>query len=516
MFCPTFLLQKFDTCQIFVYICDYFCFDDGVKGHNDIKSVYILALENKYFYLAFLFVALSRDLLLPFFVVQYYGIYKEVFPFMKTFHGGKHIPDCKSLCDSKPIEVMPAMSDYYVCLSQHIGKPAVLCVEKGQSVSEGQLIATADGVVSANVHSPICGEIVDVVKRKNSNGAMCDYVHIHADGRTDVVTMPPLTNPTPDQIVERIAQAGIVGMGGAGFPTAVKLKPRDAVDVLVVNAAECEPYLNCDNRLMIERAEKFVYGVRLVAEACGVQQVFVGLESNKQEAYAALMSIDGVVSDDVPHKANDVVVSLLKPKYPQGAEKMLIYAVTGRKVPTGALPASVGCIVVNVATCFAVYDAVVNGRPLYKRIMTLSGDGVVTPKNVEVRMGTVLKDILTFCDGLKDDTVKLVFGGPMMGKTLVDTDIPTTKTDGGFLALTERSASSMLPTPCIRCGRCVEVCPMHLSPLYIDFYATVGDVDNAVKYGALDCFECGSCAYVCPAKRPLVQSVRLTKAKAKR
>lgn len=435
---------------------------------------------------------------------------------MKTFSGGRHIPDFKSLTERKSIEIMPAMSDYYVCLSQHIGKPAELVVNVGDTVSEGQLIARANGVVSANIHSPICGEVVGIEKRKNAIGALCDYVHIHADGRTEVIAMQPLVDPTPDEIKTRIAEAGIVGMGGAGFPTAVKLSPRENVDVLVINAAECEPYLNCDNRLIVERAEKFVYGVRLIAAACGVQHVYIGLEANKQEAYAALMNIDGVVSDDQPAKENDVVVTLLKPKYPQGAEKMLIYAVTGRKVPTGALPSSVGCIVANVATAYAVYDAVVNGKPLYKRVMTLSGDGVKNPKNVEVRIGTPLKDILEFCDGLSDDTIKLIFGGPMMGRSLVDTDIPTSKTDGGFLALTAKTANTMLPTPCIRCGRCVNVCPMKLSPLFIDFYATVGDFDNAVKYGALNCFECGSCAYVCPAKRPIVQSVRLTKMKAKR
>ena len=435
---------------------------------------------------------------------------------MKTFRGGKHIPDCKDLCAAKAIEAMPAMSDYYVSLSQHIGKPAEPIVAVGDTVTEGQLVAKAAGVVSANIHSPICGEVKGIVKRKNSLGATCDYLHIHADGRTDIATMPALTDPTGDEIIARIAEAGIVGMGGAGFPAAVKLSPREPVDVLVVNAAECEPYLNCDNRLMVERAEQFIYGVRLVATACGVQQVFVGLEANKQEAYAALMNVDGVVADNCPRKDNDVVVTLLKPKYPQGAEKMLIYATTGRKVPTGALPSAVGCVVVNVATCYAVYDAVVNGHALYKRVMTLSGDGVKNPKNVEVRMGTLLRDILEFCDGVTDDTVKLVMGGPMMGRSLVDTDIPVTKTDGGFLALTDKTANGLLPTPCIRCGRCVNVCPMKLSPLFIDFYAKAGDFDNAVKYGALNCFECGSCAYVCPAKRPIVQSVRLTKQKAKR
>ena len=434
---------------------------------------------------------------------------------MKTFKGGRHIPDNKHLTENVAIELMPIVPDYYVCLSQHIGKPASLCVEIGDTVYEGQLIAKADGFISANVHSPVCGTIVEVVKRKNAQGRVVDYVHIKSNGDQTVQTLEPLANPTREQIVERIAQAGIVGMGGAGFPTAVKVQPKDPVDTLIINAAECEPYLNCDNRIMIERTKEFVEGVRLLATACGVQNVYIGIEENKPEAYAALVALDGVVTEKGPITPGDIVVVNLKAKYPQGAEKTLIYACTKRKVPTGGLPAAVGCIVNNVATAYAVWDAVVNGRPLYKRVMTLSGRGIRRPMNIEVRVGTPLASIVEMCDNITDDTVKLVMGGPMMGFTLADLDVTTTKTDSGFLALTDKEASTLLPTPCIRCGRCVDICPMQLTPLMIDFYATVGDFKNALKYGAMNCFECGSCAYVCPAKRPLVQSIRLTKAKAK-
>ncbi|MBQ9125475.1 MAG: electron transport complex subunit RsxC [Clostridia bacterium] len=434
---------------------------------------------------------------------------------MKTFKGGRHIPDNKHLTKNVAIELMPIVPDYYVCLSQHIGKPASLYVEIGDTVCEGQLIAKADGFISANVHSPVCGTIVEVVKRKNAQGRVVDYVHIKSNGDQTVQTLEPLANPTREQIVERIAQAGIVGMGGAGFPTAVKVQPKDPVDTLIINAAECEPYLNCDNRIMIERTKEFVEGVRLLATACGVQNVYIGIEENKPEAYAALVALDGVVTEKGPITPGDIVVVNLKAKYPQGAEKTLIYACTKRKVPTGGLPAAVGCIVNNVATAYAVWDAVVNGRPLYKRVMTLSGRGIRRPMNIEVRVGTPLASIVEMCDNITDDTVKLVMGGPMMGFTLADLDVTTTKTDSGFLALTDKEASTLLPTPCIRCGRCVDICPMQLTPLMIDFYATVGDFKNALKYGAMNCFECGSCAYVCPAKRPLVQSIRLTKAKAK-
>lgn len=434
---------------------------------------------------------------------------------MKTFRGGVHVPDNKSLTATVGIEQMPSVTDYYVSLSQHIGKPAEIVVKVGDVVSEGQLIAKASGFVSANIHSPICGEIVGVEKRKNAQSALVDYVHIKANGEQKVALMPKLDNPTPEQIVERVAEAGIVGMGGAGFPTSVKIQPKDPVDTLIINAAECEPYLNCDNRLMIERAEQFIAGVKLLAKACKVNNVYVGLEANKMEAYAALVALDGVVGEDMPKNDGDIVVVLLKKKYPQGAEKTLIKACVNREVPVGGLPSAVGCIVNNVSTAYATYDAVVNGVPLYKRLMTVSGRGVKTPKNIEVRIGTPLSAIVEFCGGLTDDTIKLVSGGPMMGFSLSNLEVATTKTDSGFLALTDKEASTVLPTACINCGRCANVCPMKLMPMYIDFYATVGDYDSAVKYGAMNCFECGTCAYVCPAKRPIVQSVRLTKQKMK-
>ena len=439
---------------------------------------------------------------------------------MKTFSGGFHVPDNKELCASVAIEQMPLVAEYFVSLSQHIGKPAEPVVAAGDVVIEGQLIAKASSFVSANIHSPVCGEVVGVVKRRNAQGAMVDYIHIKPNGKTDKATMKPLTDPTPEQIVQRVAEAGIVGMGGAGFPTAVKLQPQDKVDTLIINAAECEPYLNCDNRLMIERTKEFIEGVRLIAKAIGVANVYIGLEENKMEAYNALIALDGVVGDkckdDLANKKDgDIVVTLLKKKYPQGAEKTLIKACVNRKVPVGGLPSAVGCIVNNVGTAYAVWDAVVNGNPLYKRLMTVSGRGIHTPKNIEVNIGTPISAIVEFCDKLTDDTVKIVSGGPMMGFTLQNLDVCTTKTDSGLLALTDKEASTILPTPCINCGKCAEVCPMKLMPMYIDFYATCGDTANAVKYGAANCFECGTCAYVCPAKRPIVQSVRLTKMKMK-
>ena len=429
------------------------------------------------------------------------------------------MPDNKALTDNVSVEAMPNVTDYYVSLSQHIGKPAEPVVNVGDEVVEGQLIAKASSFVSANIHSPVCGQVVEIVKRRNAQGATVDYVHIKSNGKQDKFTLPPLSDPTPQQIVQRVADAGIVGMGGAGFPTAVKLQPKDAVDSLIINAAECEPYLNCDNRLMIERTNEFIAGVRLIAKAIGVSNIYIGIEANKMEAYNALVALDGVIGDSKKELADkrdgDIVVVLLKKKYPQGAEKTLIKACVNRDVPVGGLPSAVGCIVDNVGTAYAVYDAVVNGRPLYRRLMTVTGRGITTPKNIEVAVGTPLTAIVDFCNGITDNTVKLISGGPMMGFSLADLDVCTTKTDSGLLALTDKEASMVLPTPCINCGRCASVCPMRLMPMYIDFYTTVGDTDNAVKYGAANCFECGTCAYVCPAKRPIVQSVRLTKMRMK-
>lgn len=434
-------------------------------------------------------------------VVQTQLFLGGVFAFMKTFKGGVHAPDNKALTAQCPIEQMPLVPDYYVALSQHIGKPAEAVVAAGEKVAEGQLIAKATGKVSANIFSPVSGEVVGIEQIVNAKGGKGDYIHIKSDGEQRVVTLSALENPTAEQIVQRIEEAGIVGMGGAGFATAVKAQPAKPVDTLIINAAECEPYLNCDNRLMIERTEQVIAGTRLLAKALSVSNVIIGIEANKMEAYNKLVGHEGIT------------VGLLKKKYPQGAEKSLIYACTKRKVPCGGLPMDVGVVVNNVGTVYAIWDAVVNGRPLYKRVLTVSGRGVAEPKNLEVRVGTPLASVLEFCGGISENTVKLISGGPMMGFALTGTDLYTTKTDSGFLALTDKEASTLLPTPCINCGRCATVCPMKLMPMYIDFYTTVGDYASSVKYGAMNCIECGTCAYVCPAKRPIVQSVRLTKMK---
>ena len=398
---------------------------------------------------------------------------------------------------------MPFVNDYFVGLSQHIGMPADLLVQKGDHVDEGQLIAKAGGFVSANIFAPVSGEIVGVERRKNNLGIQTDYVHIKR-GEGKILTLPPIDRENSKEIQQRISEAGIVGLGGAGFPTHVKILPQKPVDTLIVNAVECEPYLNCDNRLLIEYTREVTEGAKLIAKSVGsIGRIIVGIEENKPRAYELLK------------KQTDIEVILLKNKYPQGAEKQLIFACTKRRVPTKGLPMQVGIIVQNVATCFAVYQAVVLNRPLYSRVMTISGLGVNNPKNLLVRNGTPYKDILAFCGGIKENTQKLIAGGPMMGVALSNHDGVTSKTDSGLLALLPEEANVIQPSPCINCARCARVCPMNLMPMYIDFYTLAGDYQSAIKYGVEHCIECGCCAYSCPAKRTIVQSVKLCKAKLK-
>lgn len=416
----------------------------------------------------------------------------------KTYNRGVHPNDKKTLCQNAVIEQMPPCSDYFISLSQHIGAPAACIVAAGESVAQGQLIAQAAGKVSANIFSPVSGQIVEIVKKSTQNGGIADFIHIKAEGDR-VVHLPEIAEITPQSILARITEAGIVGLGGAGFPASIKDAPAKPVDTLLINAAECEPYLNCDNRLLIEHTDEVIKGINLLATALGVKNVLVGIEDNKMEAYEKLVS-------------GGMSVQLLGKKYPQGAEKVLIYSCLGRKVANkGGLPMDVGVVVHNVATAYAVFDAVINGNPLYKRVITVSGDGVVCPKNLWVLNGTPHSEIFAFCGGVSDDTVKYISGGPMMGLPLQDTNCFTTKAESGLLALTAREINVLQPSACINCGRCARVCPMHLMPMYIDLYTIAGNTEKAVKYGALDCFECGACSFICPAKRWLVQSVRLTK-----
>ena len=414
---------------------------------------------------------------------------------------GAHTPHDKATAASKPIP-MPLPAQVRILMSQHIGAPAKALVKKGDEVFVGTKIGEAGGFVSANIHSSVSGTVAAVEPFRLSNGRMCDSVVIKTDGKQTVdpaVKAPEVTDKA--SFLAAVRECGLVGLGGAGFPTDVKLQPKQSVDTLLINAAECEPYLTCDYRVMLDRTEEFVKGVKILSSCLGVARTVIGIEENKMEAYEKLRAFDGFE------------LILLEKKYPQGGEKQLIYACCGRVVPAKALPMDVGVVVQNVATALAVYEAVEKGKPLYERVVTVSGKGVAEPKNLLVKTGTLFEEALDFCGGISEDTQKLIAGGPMMGTSLYDATGVFTKTDSGLLALTGEEANVSQPSNCISCGACARACPMNLMPMYIDFYALAGDFKTSEKYGTNHCIECGCCANVCPAKRPLVQSIRLAKAK---
>lgn len=417
-----------------------------------------------------------------------------------TFERGVHIPDNKDLSKDKAIEIMPVPERVYISLAQHIGKPAVATVSVGDTVRRGQLIGKADGFISANIFSSVSGA-VEEIKTIALSGGKQTFVIIRSDGKDEEILLDPIDTTNPEQIVERVGEAGLVGLGGAGFPTHVKITPPNPVDILLINGAECEPYLTCDHRIMIECADQFVEGARLMSVALKGAKIVIGIEENKPDAIELLSKYDGIT------------VVPLKKKYPQGSEKQLIYACTKRKVGTGKLPSTTGVCVMNVQTVKQAYEAIILNKPLYERVMTVTGRGIKEPKNLLVKNGTPYKEIIEFCGGLKDDARKVVAGGPMMGKVLPDLNGYMRKTDSGLLVLSGDETNELNPTPCISCGRCAKACPMHLMPMYIELFTQSGDYERANYYGAMNCFECGTCSYVCPAKRDLVGSVQLCKQK---
>jgi len=419
----------------------------------------------------------------------------------KNYPYGIHVKDMKELCSNSPIEVMPSPDTVYLCMSQHIGAPANPVVAVGDKVKKGQLVGEASGPVSANVYSSICGEVVAIEDIVNGLGQKQKYVVVKNDGSNEEVLFPEIENRLPPALIERIRLAGIVGLGGAGFPTAVKLTPKSQLDCLIINGAECEPYLNCDYRLMLERTDDIYKGIKYVAKALNVKNIILGIEENKPKAIEAFKIYE------------DLDVVILKKQYPMGSEKHLIYCTTGRKVPVGKMPFDVGVCVQNIKTMIACYEAIDLNKPLTETVMTVSGYGINTPKNIKLALGTPFTDVTDFCGGMKDGAIKLVAGGPMMGKALVGLNHYSRKTDSGLLVLVDGETNVSQPTNCINCAKCAKNCPMRLMPMYIESYALAGDFVNAKKYGAMNCLECGSCAYNCPAKRSLVQSISMAKNK---
>ena len=418
------------------------------------------------------------------------------------FFRGVRLAGHKSRTRDLPIEPF-SPAEVAVPLSRHLGAPAVPLVQTGDRVRKGQTIGALAGKISANVHASVSGTVKAVEERPDGRGGTMPCVVIAADGSKEEAFLLPLADLTPRAIVERIEACGIIGMGGAGFPTHIKLSPSVPVDTLIFNGAECEPYLTCDDALMRDRTDAVVRGAKYMAQALGVGRILVAIEKNKPEAIAAFA-------------ATELAVVPLKKQYPMGAEKQLIYCCTKRKVPLGKLPADAGVIVQNVATAFAVCEAVEQGKPLIERVVTVTGEGVRTPKNLLCPVGTPLSALAEAC-GADDNTVKLVEGGPMTGAALTGTQAVVTKTTGGFLFLSAKETSVYDPTPCINCGRCADVCPMKLLPMQTEFYTDAKEYDSAEKYGGvLACIECGACSYVCPAHRPLAQAIKTAKAELRR
>lgn len=422
----------------------------------------------------------------------------------KTFKKGIHVPHNKQTCGSVLFE-LDAPELIAVPVSQHIGKPATPTVAVGDEVKAGSLIARADGYVSADIFSSVSGTVKAIEARRTPTGGKCAHIVIQNDGRYEESLLPDIGEITRESLIDRIKAAGLVGMGGAGFPSHVKYSPKTPVDVFIINAAECEPYITCDHRLLTEHADKVVRGAAYLAKTLGLDTVCFGVEDNKLDAIEILRGMGEACGVRIQ-------VVALESKYPQGAEKQLIYACTGRKVPIGKLPADIGAVVGNVHTALALCEAVEENRPLYRRALTVSG-AVKTPANMWVRIGTPYSYCVDKCGGISEDCVKIISGGPMMGFALDTLDYPVTKTSGSILALDKAHANTNKPEPCINCAKCASVCPMNLMPMYIDAYTLRGDYAAAKRYGAQNCIECGCCAYTCPAKRPIVQSVRLCKSK---
>lgn len=419
----------------------------------------------------------------------------------RLYFGGVHPKGAKALSENAPTEALPPPEVVAISTAQSLGKPAVPVVETGQTVKEGELIARADGPISSDVFASVAGTVTEIKEETGANGANEKFVFIKQNGSGEKSYFNPLpADADGEQIKARIKECGIVGLGGAGFPAAVKVSPRTPVDTLILNGAECEPYLTCDHRLMLEHTDEIARGARYVARALGVQKIIIGIEANKPECIKAF------------EKFEDIQPVILKKQYPMGGEKQLIYVTTGRRVGMGKLPADCGVVVQNVATAFAVCEAVELGKPLYERVLTVSGKAVKNPKNLKVRVGTPIRYIVDYCGGELVNPKKVIQGGPMTGVALSTYDVYTHKTTSGVLLLDASEAAAEEPTPCLNCGKCADVCPMHLMPMNTAFYSSAGDFEAAAKYGnVLSCIECGACEYICPAKRPLIQAIRKTK-----
>ena len=419
-----------------------------------------------------------------------------------TFVGGVHPYGGKELTMDKPIKPVLPKGDLVYPLSQHIGAPAKPVVAVGDSVLTGQMIAEAGGFVSAPIYATVSGKVKAIEPRRLATGGMCQSIIIENDGKYDAVEMKPgkpYEEMSAQDKIEAVRNAGIVGMGGAGFPTAVKFAPKEPEKIEYV-IAECEPYLTSDYRRMIEDPEQLIGGLKIAVSIFPNARGILAVEDNKPEAIAKL--------EELTRDEDKITVKALQTKYPQGGERMIIHACTGRDINSRMLPADVGCIVDNVDTLCAVYRAVMRGEPLMERIVTITGDAITDPCNYRVRIGTNYKELIDAAGGFVKEPAKIISGGPMMGFAVFDLDVPTTKTASAMTCLTEDVVAELAPSACINCSRCVDVCPEHLIPKNLADAVEHNEEEKFLHQYGMECIECGSCSYICPARRQLAQLIK--------
>jgi electron transport complex protein RnfC len=432
---------------------------------------------------------------------------------LRTFKiGGVH-PEENKLSANKAIETLPIPQKVYIPITQHLGAPSTLVVEKGARVSVGTLLAKADAFICSNVHSSVSGVVEKIEETIDASGYRKNTIIINVEGDEwepaidKSTTVKKEITLSDKEIVAKIKEMGIVGLGGATFPTHVKYMVPDGkkAKYLIINAVECEPYLTADHRVMLERAEEVMIGIQVLMKALSAEKALIGIESNKPDAIDYMTKI--------AHDFANIEVYGLKVKYPQGAEKQLIKALTGREVPSGKLPIEVGCVVNNVGTALAAYEAVQKNKPLIERVVTVTGKSVKNPCNLMVRIGTPTSTLIEKAGGLPEDTGKIISGGPMMGKALNSLEVPVVKGTSGILIMNQKEAKRCESQNCIRCGKCISVCPMGLEPYILQLLSEQKNYEEAEQHHIMDCMECGSCQYTCPSNRALLDYVRVGKSK---
>ena len=466
------------------------------------------------------------------------GKSEEILRPVKDIGGGAELPHRKNTAEQHSV-IMPPPETVVIAMQQHIGAPCTPCVKKGDTVYVGTKVGDSDKFVSAPIHSSVSGTVTGIGSLLLPSGQTTETVIIQSDGlmTPDPDIKPPKVE-TLEDLVKAARDSGLVGLGGAGFPTHIKLnvKPDNIPDTLIINGAECEPYITSDYRECVENTDSILEGVYLLKKIVGFKQVIIALENNKPKAIDALNALVENISgekmpvgadDDEKMKAmykvatderdtdNSVRVMRLKSRYPQGAEKVLIYNATGRKLPLGKLPSDVGCMVMNVTSVSFLNKYIKTGMPLVTKTITVDGGAVMNPQNVVVPIGTAISDIIEFCGGYKSPARKILYGGPMMGNAVIDANMPILKQNNAILVLDRKQAEKRVESPCIRCGRCAKACPMHLQPLEIESSLRIGDLDRVKAHYAEYCIECGSCSYICPSKRHLTQVMRMAKAELK-